>query len=187
MGGFLGVGGSASSTDRKNQLTGYGDLQNVFNYGIPQGQQGQSQGQSDLGSSSSYWGKLLNGDRSSITSALQPEISSITGQGDAARRQASALGTSRGGGTNAANQQSQTAEQGQISNLIAGARPQAAQQLQGIGQTELNNSANLLGLGNQAGTSLTNAATNSYQTTSAQNAAQGQAAGQIASALLFGL
>lgn len=97
------------------------------------------------------------------------------------------MGTARGGGTNAANQQSQASEQGQVSNLIAGARPQAAQQEQGIGQAELSNSANLLGLGTQAGSSLTNAATNSYQTTSAQNAAQGQAAGQIASALLFGL
>lgn len=187
MGGMFGIGGSASKTDRSNQLTGYGDLQNIFNYGLDSGKQGQAQGQQQLGQAGDYWSKLLTGNRSDIMSAMQPEISSVTGQGDAARRQQSALGTSRGGGTNALNQQAQTKEQAQISNMVAGARPQAAQQVANIGTAELSNSGNLLGLGNNAAGNLTSNATNSYKVTSAQNQAQGQAAGQIASALLFGM
>ncbi len=185
MGGMFGLGGSASKTDRKNQLQGYGDLQNIFNYGLPAGQQGQQQGQEQLGQAGSYWSKLLGGDRTSIMSALQPEISSVTDQGNAQRRQAASMGTARGGGTNALNQQSQTQEAKQISNLVAGARPQAAQQVGQIGTTELNNSANLLGLGNQAATNLTNAASNSYGTTAGQAQQQGQAAAQMAAMLLF--
>lgn len=187
MGGFLGLGGSASKTDRNQVLQGYGDLQNVFNYGIPQGKAGQAQGQADLGQSANYWQKLLGGDRSSMMSALSPEISSITGQADQARKQQSAMGTARGGGTNAGDQQQQQQEQGQISNLIAGARPQAAQQMQSIGGQELSNASNLLGLGTNAAGSLTNAATNSYGTTAGQSAQQGQAIGQMAAMLAFGL
>ena len=184
MGGILGIGGSASKTDRQHQLQGYGDLQNVFNYGIPAGQAGQQQGQSDLGDASNFWQKILGGDRSAISAALSPEISSITSQNDQNRKQQAAMGTARGGGTNAQNQQQQQVEQGQITNLINGARPQAAQQVQGIGTTELSNSQNLLGLGTGAASNLTGDATKSYETSADMNEKQGAGAGQLASLLL---
>lgn len=187
MGGFLGIGGSGSSTDRKQQLAGYGDLSNIFNTGLNQGQGALNQGQSDLGQSAGYNAKLLSGDRSTIMSALSPEISSITGQGDAARQQQAAMGTARGGGTNAGNQQQQQKEQGAISSAVGGVQPQAAQSLAGIGGTEAGLGNSLLGLSNNAAGNLTNDAIESYKTTSAQNAAQGQALGQIASGLIFGM
>lgn len=119
--------------------------------------------------------------------ALSPEISSITGQADQNRKQQSAMGTARGGGTDAINQQQQQNTQGQISQLINQARPQAAQQMQGIGAQELGTGSNLLGLGANAAGALTSDAGNSYATTSAQNQAAGSALGGLASSLLFGL
>lgn len=187
MGGLFGIGGSASKTDRQNTLTGYGDLQNVFNTGLNTGKPAVAQGQSDLGQAAGYDSKLLNGDRSTIMQALSPQISSITGQADAARRQQAAMGTSRGGGTNANNQQQQQREQGAISSAVGGVQPQAAQSLAGIGGTEAGLGANLLGLANNAGSNLTNDAMESYKTTSAQNGAMGQALGSIASGLIFGI
>lgn len=187
MGGFLGIGGSGSNTDRKQQIAGYGDLSNIFNTGLDTGKSNVAQGTSDLGQSAGYDSKLLNGDRSTILQAISPEVSSITGQADAARRQQAALGTSRGGGTNANNQQIQQREQGAISNAVGGVQPQAAQSLAGIGGTEAGLGANLLGLGNNAAGNLTGDAINSYKTTSAQNGAAGAALGQIASGLIFGL
>lgn len=185
--GFLGIGGSGSQTDRKQQLAGYGDLSNIFNTGLNSGTQNVSQGQSDLGSAAGYNSKILNGDRSAISQALSPEISSITGQADASRRQQAAMGTSRGGGTNAGNQQQQQKEQGAISSVIGGAQPAAAQSLAGIGGTEAGLGSNLLGLSNNAAGNLTGDAINSYKTTSAQNGAAGAALGQIASGLIFGI
>lgn len=187
MGGFLGIGGSGSSTDRKQQLAGYGDLSNIFNTGLNTGKSDLNQGQSDLGQSAGYNAKLLSGDRSTIMSALSPEISSITGQGDAARRQQAAMGTARGGGTNAGNQQQQQKEQGAISSAVGGVQPQAAQSLAGIGGTEAGLGNSLLGLSNNAAGNLTNDAIESYKTTSAQNGAAGAALGQIASGLIFGM
>lgn len=185
--GFLGIGGSGASTDRKQQLAGYGDLSNVFNTGMNSGTSGVNQGQNDLGSAAGYSSKILNGDRSSIMSALSPQISSITGQADAGRRQEAAMGTSRGGGTNAGNQQQNQKEQGAISSAVGGAQPAAAQSLAGVGGTEAGLGANLLGLGNSAASNLTGDAINSYKTTSAQNAAAGAGLGQLASGLIFGL
>jgi hypothetical protein len=182
--GFLGIGGSSSGTDRKQQLAGYGDLSNVFNTGMQQGSATLGQGQSELGSAAGYDTKILNGDRSSIMSALSPQISSITGQGAANQRQQAAMGTSRGGGTNAADQQLQQREQGQISSAVGGAQPAAAQSLAGIGATESGLGSNLLGLGATGAQDLTGDAINSYRATSANNAALGQGIGQLAAGII---
>lgn len=184
MGGMLGIGGSGSNTDRKQQLGGYGDLANVFNTGMTQGSSTLGQGQTDLGSSAGYDNKILNGDRSSIMSALSPQISSITGQGAANQRQQAAMGTSRGGGTNAGDQQLAQREQGQISSAVGGAQPAAAQSLAGIGSTESGIGSNLLGLGATGAQDLTGDAINSYKTTSANNMATGAGLGQLAAGLI---
>lgn len=182
--GFLGIGGSASKTDRSNQLAGYGDLSNIYNTGLSQGNNASATGQSELGQASGYDSSILSGNRSSIMSSLSPQISSITGQANQNKKQQSAMGTSRGGGTDALNQQSQQQTQGAITNAIGGAQSGAAKDLAGIGSTEVGTGANLLGLGANAAGTLTGDAASSYATTSAQNAASGAAAGQLAAGLL---
>jgi len=171
--GFLGIGGSASKTDRKQYLAGQGNLNNLFNVGI-------SGGSDATGKAAGYDSSILSGNRASISQALQPEISGITGRADQQKKQQAAMGTSRGGGTNATNQQADTATQAAITGTINQARPQASQQLASIG-------SNLLNLGENAAATSTGDAASSYEKTSAQNAATGQAAGQAAAALLFGV
>jgi hypothetical protein len=184
--GFLGIGGSSSSTDRKQQLAGYGDLSNIYNQGISQGNNASATGQGELGEAAGYDSSILNGNRSSIMSALSPQISSITGQANQNKKQQATMGTARGGGTNASNQQTQQQEQGAITKAIGGAQSGAASGLASIGSNETATGANLLGLGANAAGTLTGDASQSYATTSAQNAAAGQAAGQLAAGILFG-
>jgi hypothetical protein len=185
--GFLGIGGSSSGTDRKNTLAGYGDLGNIFNTGVAQGNQQLSQGNQNTGSAANFDNQILNGNRSSIMSALSPQISSITGQANQARKQQANLGTARGGGVNAGDQQMQQQEQGAISNVVGGAQPAAAKDLAQIGAGQTSAGGNLLGLGANAAGTLTGDSIDSYKTTSANNAALGSAAGTIASSLLFGM
>lgn len=170
MGGFLGIGGGAVSTDRKNVLQSQGNLNNVFNYALPSGEKATSD-------ATNYDSKILNGDRSSITQAMAPEVNSITGQADQAKKQEAAMGTSRGGGTNAANQQTQQKEQGAVTDMIAKARPAAA-------ASEANIGSNLLGLGANAAGTAGQLAADSYKTTSANATEQGKAAGNTALSLI---
>jgi hypothetical protein len=116
--------------------------------------------------------------------AMSPEINSVTGQANQQRKQAATMGTSRGGGTNAGNQQAQTNTAAQVSNLISQARPQAAQQLSSIGGAELSNAGNLLGLGQTSAANLGSLAGNSRIESDQNNQAAGQAAGELAMAAL---
>lgn len=170
--GFLGVGGSSSGTDRKAQLGGYGDLSNIYNTGITGGTDATSK-------AAGYNSKILSGDRSSIMSALSPEIGAITGLANQNKKQQASMGTARGGGTDALNQQQQQNTQAEVSNTINTARPEAAKSEAGLGTS-------LLGTANSAAGTLTGDAINSYKTTSAQNAATGAAAGKLASTLIMG-
>jgi hypothetical protein len=184
--GFLGIGGSASKTDRSQQLAGYGDLGNIFNTGLNNSNADTNAGQNDLGTAAGFNSKILNGNRSSIMSALSPQIASITGQANQAKKQQASLGTARGGGTNAGNQQQQQQVQGAISSVVGGAQPQAAKDMASIGSTETNAGQQALGTAGGAAQNLTGDAADSYQTTSAQNSASGAAAAQLAAGLIFG-
>lgn len=140
MGGFLGIGGSSSKTDRKTTLTGFGDLQNIFNFGLDTskslgttGQQTVGQGVNALGSSLNYFQKLMSGDRSVVSQAVAPETNAVQAQADAARRGQVASGTARGGGTASTNQTAQDKAMAEIDNFLFGARPSAAQQVSDIG------------------------------------------------------
>lgn len=171
MGGILGIGGSAAKTDRKDILQSQGNLNNVFNYALPTGEKATSD-------ANSYNSKILNGDRSSITQAMAPEVNSITGQADQAKKQEANMGTSRGGGTNAAHQQTQQKEEGAVTDMIAKARPAAA-------ANEANIGSNLLGLGENAAGAEGQVAADSYKTSSANASDEGKAAGQLAMTALM--
>lgn len=175
MGGFLGTGGSSAKTDRKTELQGFGDLSNVFNFGMDTSGAEQKTGQDitnkgldvtksglgDLSASGDYWKKLLSGDRTTMAQAVAPESNAVETQADAGRMDAARTGTARTGGTAGATQTAHDITMAKVDNLLFGARPTAAAQVAdigkaesgiglgeaGVGEQELNNA---LGFGNLA-------------------------------------
>lgn len=140
MGGFLGIGGSSQKTDRKTQLTGFGDLQNLFNFGLDTAKGFLSTGKGDVASgkdalstSLDYFKKLASGDRAVQAAAIAPETNAALSQQDAARKQRATTGTARGGGGAAAEQTSQDQTMAEIDNFLFGARPAAASKVGDIG------------------------------------------------------
>jgi len=184
MGGFLGIGGSASKTNRKEQLTSMSELHNVFNFALPTAESGVSQGQGDLSTAGDYWKKLLTGNRATMEAATAPEANAIRAGSDAQKRQQAAFGTARGGGTAGANETRATDTQAKVDNLITGVRPEAAKETAKIGGAELQAALNALGLGETSAIDLGKLATDAKSQSDANNAAAGQAAGQLASAFI---
>jgi hypothetical protein len=133
VGGFLGIGGSSAKTDRSKTLEGYGDLSNVFNFAMPLGKSLSAEGNQittsalgGLNDVNQYWKNILQGSRTNVMQAAAPAINAAEDQGDAARREQVASGTSRTGGVNAANQTADTTRQSTIDNIIARLPGQAA-------------------------------------------------------------
>jgi hypothetical protein len=148
MSGFLGIGGS-TKTDRKETLQGYGDLGNIFNFGISTAKQG-------IGAAQNYFGKLLSGNRTVAQQAIAPEVNQVNAASDASKRQLATSGTARGGGTAPENQTRQTDVMGQIDNLLFGAQQGAAKGEAQTGEAGLR-------AGGQAGQDLTADAIKSRQ------------------------
>lgn len=177
MGGLISTlgnlfGGSSVTTDRNKELEGFGDLSNVFNYGFNTGKStfatgltAEKSGLEQLGGPAAYYQKLLTGNRASALSAVAPTVNAVNSQTDAAAKQAATMGTARGGGVNAGQQQVDTAKQAAVENAITGAREGAASgaagvasATAGIGSSMAAQALQLLGLGTHAATSLTSIA-----------------------------
>src|SRR6266446_4756935 len=131
MSGFLGnafslFSHSGAKTDRKKTLEGYGDLSNVFNFGIGSAKKEQAAGGDLLGQAGGYYSKLLSGDRAATMQAVAPVANAATSQADAAKRGLAESGTARGGGVNAASQQLDTQTRASIDTAVNQARVEAA-------------------------------------------------------------
>jgi hypothetical protein len=162
IGGLFHRGGGAAARQDQSQITGAANnLNSIFNYANPTGQRNAATGGAvtgtglnDLSSSMPYWQTLLKGSRPQVMQAFAPETNAGLNQTDAARRQAVASGTARGGGLAAPMQQQKTNMMSQIDNMLFGARPMAAQQTEqiggteaGVGQNMVQQALSLLGLG----------------------------------------
>jgi hypothetical protein len=132
MGGFLGIGGVNS----KQQNQAVGNLNNLYNFGLSTGKNSLSAGANDQGAASSYFQKILSGNRAATLQSVQPETSAVQSGADAQRRQQAAMGTARGGGVASTNQQQKDAVMKQIDDAIFGARPGAATQTAQLGSAE---------------------------------------------------
>lgn len=142
MGGFLGIGGSSQKTDRGRELGGWNAEWNVFNAGLPlatstatAGQGTTSKALGSLDTAGDFWKDLLSGNKTSTAQAAAPITNAAVDQADAARREQAAMGTSRGGGVAAGNQQAQQNTMKTVDNAIFGVRPQAAAQIGDIGKS----------------------------------------------------
>lgn len=131
MNGFMGIGGKNS----KQQNESIGNLNNLFSFGLDTGKAGVAKGNattsaglSGLGDANSYFKNLASGNRTTMMQAAAPEINAVENQSDAARRNAAADGTARGGGTASTNQTAKETTMAQIDNLLFGTRPAAAKE-----------------------------------------------------------
>jgi hypothetical protein len=156
MSGFLGIGGSSAKTDRSNTLTSFSQLKNIFNYAMPQAQSAISGGESLLSSAGNYFNNLLTGNRSNLQAAAAPETNAALSGADAARRQAGASGTARGGGTAATNANAKSDVMAQIDNALFGVRGKAAEGAAGVGSSIAGIGSNLLGTAAGVSSSLGN-------------------------------
>lgn len=135
--------GGSTKTDRGNQLAATQGLWNVYNYALPQGQQGQTQGQglmntanadlaqamSSLGGPEASFNRMLTAGRTDTAAAAAPAINAELSGADAARRQEAAMGTGRTGGTAEFNREAGARTSGQV----AGTVNQTQQQRQAAG------------------------------------------------------
>src|SRR6185437_16167912 len=94
MGGMLGLGGSASQTDRNNFLSGINSQWDTFGRGLnlegqqnATGQTQQAQGTQDLTNATDYWNKLLTAGRTQTAQNSAPAINAQLAQTDAQRNQ----------------------------------------------------------------------------------------------------
>lgn len=143
MGGFLGFGNSSGKTDRANQLSGINASWNVYNRGLPasdtqikSGTTAENSGFQGLEAVKKYWGTLMGGNRPAVMQAAAPAVNAVNEQADAQRRQEAEMGTSRGGGTNAANQEAEAARTGAVSDIISKVQPAAATGLETVAKDE---------------------------------------------------
>jgi len=197
MGGFLGIGGSSAKTDRGNQLAATSGDWNLFSYGMGQGQAGQATGQADLntamatlGAPQDYFTKLLTAGRTQTAQSSAPAVDQTLANATATRNAEGTFGTSRTGGTVAANREASSNTQSQIDQIIntnlQTGRQQGAQGLEqissaqaSIGDTELRNSLAALGLSEQAVNQILSNSTQSKQNDPNVGNAVGSAVGQM--------
>jgi hypothetical protein len=164
--------GSGAKTDRKNQLAGFGDLNNVFNFALPNAEAGYTAGQatqkdalSQLSSPAKYYSDLLSGNRQQTLSAVAPTVNAANAGADAQKKQIANSGTARGGGVNAVGQQIDTNKNAAVDTAVNQAKQGAAAgatQVAGatskVGDSQLSAALNLLGIGTGAAKSLTSLA-----------------------------
>lgn len=202
--GFLGIGGSAATTDRANELSGlqsqwgiYGQGLNLLDQTNQTGTKLQEQGQGSLNDASTYWKNLLTAGRTQTAQNAAPAVNAAVAGSNAQRTQGAQFGSARSGGTAAGNQQAATNTQSNIDNIInenlVGGRAEGAKGLQSVGGTELaaggssiNQALNALGISGNAGENVATDALGTYSDSAARSAAAGQAAaGAINSILDF--
>jgi len=133
LGGFMGIGGKNSK--QQNQAA-EGSF-NLFNQNIARGGAASAAGGALQDQGAGYFQKLASGNRPAMMQAIAPEANAVQSQGDAARRQTAASGTSRGGGTAGANQTQKDAQMAQIDNALFGVRGGAAKETADIGGKQI--------------------------------------------------
>lgn len=202
MGGFFSklFSGGSTKTDRKTQLQGFGDLQNIFNFGMDTskqqlgaGQATTAEGLKTLQDPLKYWKTLLTGDRTAMAGAIAPEANAVQTAADAAKQQRGAMGTARGGGTAGINATAQDRVQAELDNLLFGLRPAAAGQVEkiggefaNIGLKEIDQALGFAGLGEDAARSITGLAGESRKTSYDMNKDIAKRAGGMIQSILGG-
>jgi hypothetical protein len=133
-GGSANVGPSSPTFQREQQL---GDLSKEASFDtlLPESQQMLSAAEGDLSAPTKYYSELLSGNRAEMSAAEAPEINEITGQMQQQKQNISKF-TPQGGGQTTELSQLPFQTEGQVTNLLQQARPQAAQGLTQIAELQ---------------------------------------------------
>jgi len=200
--GLLGIGGSAATTDRANELSGLQSQWNTFGQGMnlssqtnTTGQQNQAAGTGNLDNAAQYLQNLMTAGRTSTAATSAPAINAATAGADAARTQGAQFGSGRSGGTAAGNQEAATKTQSNVDNIInenlVGGRQAGAQGLASIGGTQLaaggqsiNQALSALGIAGNAGENVATDAAGTYQDSANRASAAGSAVGGAVNSIL---
>lgn len=204
MGGFMGIGGSSAKTDRNQTLGDYGKLNSVFSQGMAIGNQQEQSGQgmvqnaqSTLAPAEDYYRNLLTAGRTQTAAEAAPAVQGALAQSDAAKREAATMGTSRSGGTAAANAEAGSKTGATIDSIInenlMGGKKVGAEGLTGVakdkavmGNMTLANAMQALGLGAGASEDTLAASIGSRKLSDQIGQEAGAAYGQLAGMLLMG-
>ena len=204
MGGFMGIGGSSAQTDRNQTLGDYGKLNSVFSQGMAIGNQQETAGQgmvqnaqSTLAPAEDYYRNLLTAGRTQTAAEAAPAVQGALAQSDAAKREAATMGTSRSGGTAAANAEAGSKTGATIDSIInenlMGGKKVGAEGLTGVakdkavmGNMTLANAMQALGLGAGASEDTLAASIGSRKLSDQIGQEAGAAYGQLAGMLLMG-
>lgn len=136
LGGLLGrSSGAKKSAEEKtgiNQLIGAGDTGFKTAEGLqPYATNFLQKGTDTFAPSVDYWSRILSGDRGEIMNAVGPEVGRIAAGYQSAARQVGQFAP-MGGGRSTLLAELPFQQNRDISSLIAGLRPQAAEKLSGI-------------------------------------------------------
>jgi hypothetical protein len=197
-----GFDGGSSGIDRGNELAASQSDWNLFGFGMPAGQAGQATGaanlstaMSTLGGPQQYFQNLLTAGRTQTQQNAAPAVDQVLANATATRNAEGTFGTSRTGGTVAANRNASVNTQSQIDNIINTnlntGRQQGAQGLEAvstlqstIGNEQLANSLGLLGLSSTDINDILQVYSNSRATLEQSNAQSSQAAGQAIGSII---
>ena len=200
----MGIGGSSAKTDRNQTLGDYGKLNSVFSQGMAIGNQQEQSGQgmvqnaqSTLAPAEDYYRNLLTAGRTQTAAEAAPAVQGALAQSDAAKREAATMGTSRSGGTAAANAEAGSKTGATIDSIInenlMGGKKVGAEGLTGVakdkavmGNMTLANAMQALGLGAGASEDTLAASIGSRKLSDQIGQEAGAAYGQLAGMLLMG-
>ncbi len=191
IGALLSGGGGGSNADLHQQQSAGSNLLNSGASLIGSSAAPVSHGLStlsaaggDIGQANSFFQRLL-GSRSDEMNALSPEIAAVTSQYDASRRMRGNLAP-RGGGATAANTGAQFKEIGDIGNILANGRTDAAKgllsgagALAGVGGSEAGIGLNQLSSGLNAEGNAAGVYGNAQKTVEEQQSSLGEGLGGL--------
>lgn len=131
-------------------------------YGLNQAKQYNTGAQQAIGDVKNWWAPIMSGNRTAIDQFLSPERGAIN-QGYRSASQNMATFGPRGGGRASAMMNADLQRQGQLSNLIFGARRQGVDAMSQLGQLQGQLGGQMMGLGTNAAGVGSNAISGSYK------------------------
>lgn len=173
MGGLFGGGGQSGAQKR---LT---DVQTqAAKLGVSEATTALPEARTTLEAPLNFFQALLSGDRSTIMSALAPEIQTLSANYDTGRKTAEEFAP-RGGGRAAALEALPFQKAGQIETLVQGARSEGAIGMEQIGSLLSSLGLGEIGVGTTAATAAQQDLQAAKQNQQAQQAAAGEAIGTV--------
>jgi hypothetical protein len=132
----------ASKGEKKQESDTFGNLNNLFSSTYSSGVGLGEKGSDALDTAAGFQKRLVSGDRT----AIAPAANAAVGAADAAKREQAQMGTSRGGGVAGQNQEIESHTRELISSLLGEEQSGAADKLGALGEGELGQSMNALGI-----------------------------------------